>query len=323
MKDKYGIATEQSATLALDHEVDQAGPGVTYDNVIIEGDRWGSSGYYPATVLERDGAKTFPAGTQVHIDHTEAGKNDSAGTIIGELAEDARYVEEADGAKVLRAPMRFYTTGIYNAAWVKERAKALGVSIRAGVTFMQGERAGRKGKIVTSFTEGVSVDVVSRAGAGGKFGMIKESARPALAEETDTRGNTMEKEERDALSLATANAVAEALAPLFTNVTTALGKVQAAQESANTPKVLTGSEIAKAIAGAKLGEKAAERVWAASESDGVDIEAKIAEEVAIRTEAIAEAQKNNGNLQFDEAGNKLDPNAQESAVAVKGWAVSE
>lgn len=36
---------------------------------LIAADVQGSSGYYPAAVLERDGAKAFPAGTQIYLDH--------------------------------------------------------------------------------------------------------------------------------------------------------------------------------------------------------------------------------------------------------------
>src|SRR5690554_7670050 len=36
---------------------------------LIEGDVHGSSGYYPASVLERDGATAFPAGTHIYLDH--------------------------------------------------------------------------------------------------------------------------------------------------------------------------------------------------------------------------------------------------------------
>lgn len=35
---------------------------------IIEGDRWGSSGYYPSAVIERDGPRVFASGTQMFLE---------------------------------------------------------------------------------------------------------------------------------------------------------------------------------------------------------------------------------------------------------------
>ena len=323
--DKYGVALEASGTISLDNEIDKTGSGLTIDCVILEGDRWGASGYYPATVLERDAAK-FVEGTQIHLDHTEDGKVDSAGTLMGTLSETARYVVEDDGRKVLRAPLHFYSTGTHNADWVRERMRSLGLSIRAGVTFASGTRAGRTGKIVTSFTEAFSVDVVARAGAGGKFGMIKESAHPALAKEEAQKGNTVEKEERDALvaamAPALATAVAEAMAPALTSVTTALGEVKKAQESMGADKALTASEVASQLTTAKLSESAAARVWAVYEEDAKLVKAEIVKETAIRDEAVAEARKGMGNVQFDEDGKPTGDAVKEAAMP-KGWGVTE
>src|SRR5699024_10170736 len=49
-------------------------------------------------------------------------------------------------------------------------------------TAESGERDGRTGPIITSLTEGVSVDVVTRAGAGGKLVALLVSARATVAE---------------------------------------------------------------------------------------------------------------------------------------------
>lgn len=319
--DKYGIALESSGTLTLDHEVDKTGSGLTIDCVIIEGDRWGSSGYYPASVLERDAAK-FVEGTQIHLDHTESGKTDSAGTLMGTLTEAARYVEEDDGKKVLRAPLHFYATGTHNADWVRERMRSLGLSIRAGVTFASGTREGRSGKIVTSFTEAFSVDVVARAGAGGKFGMIKESAHPALAVEATQKGNTVEKEERDAIAAAVAVAVAEAMKPAIDGLTTAVSEVKIATENAGKGTPPTAREVAQKLSASKLGEKATERVWTAFEADASSAEAAISVEIERRDEAVAEAKKNQGHIEFNEDGTPKSGTAEEAAMP-KGWGVEE
>jgi hypothetical protein len=56
------------------------------------------------------------------------------------------------------------------------------MSIRASGTAESGERDGRTGPVITSLTEGVSVDVVTRAGAGGKLVALLESARATVHE---------------------------------------------------------------------------------------------------------------------------------------------
>lgn len=312
----YGTAIEGGQPLTADNEVTTTQPGIVFDNVLIEGDRWGSSGYYPATVLEKDGPRAFPAGTQIFEDHAEVGQ-DKVSKLLGVLAEAARYEVQEDGKKVLRAPMRFYSD---KADWVKERMGALGISIRSGVTFAPGTREGRTGKIVTSFTEGISVDVVTRAGAGGKFGTIKESARPAGMEEADTEGKSMTPEEIAAISAGIAGAVAEALKPSLDAQTTALGELKTSvAESA--PKGLTASQVSEKLTTAKLSKGAQERVWTEFEAKG-DVEAKIAEESAMWAEAVAEAKKAGGNANFDESGKDKDGEQTVTESGVSGWAVN-
>lgn len=67
---------------------------------IIEGDRWGSSGYYPREVLERDGATAWPAGTPVYIDHPGESEmfdrpERSIRDLAGKITTDPVY--ESDG----------------------------------------------------------------------------------------------------------------------------------------------------------------------------------------------------------------------------------
>lgn len=324
MGDLLGFATEGGAALDIEHGTQASDTGLVVDNVLIEGDRWGSSGYYPATVLERDGARAFPAGTQVYLDHAEIGK-DSAKGLIGELQEDARYVVQEDGKKVLRAPMKFYESGTYNATWIKERAKRLGISIRSGVKFAAGTMEGRTGKIVTAFTEGISVDVVARAGAGGKFGTIKESADPLQAQQNEEEGHKMTPEELKAQAGAFATAVAEALRPSFEAITTAVGEVKDSVAESKVTK-LTGAQVSEKLAKAKLPAAAESRVWAEFEAKNGDVEAFVENEIKVWTDAVAEAKRSLGDagnfVDEDENGDKKGA-AAEAASTPSGWTVSE
>lgn len=156
-----------------------AGTGRRYRARLIEGDRWGSSGWYGQEMLTRDGPQVWPTGTQVYMDHPGATEQHdrperSVRDLAGKIVTTPAY--EADG---LYADVEFYphVAPIIEAMW-----EDVGMSIRAAGTAETGERDGRTGPIITSLTEGVSVDVVTRAGAGGKLVALLESARATVAE---------------------------------------------------------------------------------------------------------------------------------------------
>lgn len=310
---KHGIATEGAAPILMDNEVSNDLPGLTIDCTILELDRWGSSGYYPATVGERDGAKTFPAGTHSYLNHAEVGK-ESAGDLMGVLVEDARYVAENENGKpALKAPIRFFETGQYNAAWVKDRMSALGLSIRAGVDFEQGQKAGRSGRIVTAFTEGISVDVVHRAGAGGKFGIIKESADQAGVDNEEEGANVpITKEDADALG----TAIAAALAPKFAELNTAI------TESAKPAvKEFTTTELFEELAKAKLTPTAQKFVMEVHEAKG-DVEKAIETQKALHKEVTEAANGNpGGRADFNDDGTPKGGTVSEVALPTN-WGTS-
>jgi len=301
--DKLGIATED---IGADLASQAPKTGRVWDVVVIEGDRWGSSGYYPGDVLERDGARAFPAGTQSFEDHAEPGAKDLVGKMLGVTLEPARFVVE-DGVPKLRAPIEFFEDKI---DYVKARAKATGISIRSGVKFAPGERGGRFGKIVTALTEGISIDVVTRAGAGGKFGVIMESAQPGQAESEIQEGSDMPltKEERAEIAAESATAIANALKPTFDAFTTALGDLKKTQVAESAGTALTLREINTKITAAKLSEKGAERVYTAIEGAEVAtekfVDTEIAREVSMKEEAAAEAKAKleEGGIVFNEDG---------------------
>jgi len=71
-------------------------------------------------------------------------------------------------------------------------AEDIGLSIRASGERELGEAAGREGMIVTAITEGISVDFVTKAGAGGKVGALIESARADDLQEARNAGHWFE-----------------------------------------------------------------------------------------------------------------------------------
>ncbi|WP_346007286.1 hypothetical protein [Janibacter terrae] len=150
---------------------------------------WGSSGYYSPQVLENAAnEQVFPAGTHIFFDHpSESERHDRPERSVRDLAavldEDATY---ADGALVAEAKVIGpYRDLITDPVFME----SVGMSIRAAADTTVGEAEGRKGTIVTQLIEGVSVDLVTRAGRGGRILAAVESARAQVREAraNDTR----------------------------------------------------------------------------------------------------------------------------------------
>lgn len=188
---------------------------------------WGSSGYYPAEVLKRDGPAVFRTGLKGFWDHptpTEEAERPE-GTLeklASELVSDARWQDNGPAGPGLYAHTRVFSP--YQEA-VNELAPHIGVSIRAAGRTAQGEAEGRKGPIVQQLVSARSVDWVTMPGAGGQVVQMFEAARSRQqarqqAASDNNQGGEMDKEFETKLAeaqaqigaLQTANArLAEAL----------------------------------------------------------------------------------------------------------------
>lgn len=173
----------ETALLSLDSQSPEKG---IWRAFLIAADVQGSSGYYPAEVLERDGAKAFPAGTHVYFDHPSGAEEvdlpeRSVLKIAGYLLDDATF-EEAPEGRGLFSRIQFTEKAKPIA---KELHSVIGLSIRAAG---QIEETASGQRIVRSIEHGLSVDLVTRAGAGGRLVTMTESATPESppAEQTAT-----------------------------------------------------------------------------------------------------------------------------------------
>lgn len=152
---------------------DVEGVGRRYKVRLIEGDRLGSSGYYPAETLRRDGPRLFTKGTPMFLDHQtpEEKSNKPFGsltTFAGELAEDSYY--ENDG---LYATVEVFEHQIPMIKSLKDR---IGISIRAQGRSVVEVINGKSVPVFKELIKARSADFVMRAGAGGKIVSILESA---------------------------------------------------------------------------------------------------------------------------------------------------
>jgi len=181
--------------------------GTAHIKVIAPGR--GSSGHYPAEVLERDGPKVFKKDLHVYWNHPTATEEAerperSVRDLAGSFASDARWEAAGPTGPGLYADVTFFKP--YQEA-VEELAPHIGMSIRAMGKAKMGEVDGESVRIIEELTSAKSVDVVTAAGAGGQILSLFESARNRAAVEfeptyleVDMATDQELKEARDALA---------------------------------------------------------------------------------------------------------------------------
>lgn len=185
---------------------------------------WGSSGYYGSEMLANYGPKVFKAGTKVFMNHPSVAESNDrperdVHQLAGKLVSDAVFTENG-----LVAEIEFYS---HYAPIIKEMAGDVGLSIHALGEAKIGEAEGREGPIIESLVEDplTSVDVVTVAGAGGRFLSLLESytrkdAETTLVAESVSEGNGMSitKEEFEAAIADLKTAFVEAITPVVESV---------------------------------------------------------------------------------------------------------
>jgi hypothetical protein len=167
----------------------------------------GASAFYPSEVLKRDGPKVFVPGTHVYVNHPTAAEEAArpegdVKNLAGVLTTSAEYHESHAKGPGLYARMKVFAD---HSQMVEEKAPHVGMSIRASGM----AESGRKQEglpVLKELTSAESVDVVTKAGAGG---MILTEAAKSAAIQTQEAAMTAD----EAKKLVEA-AVATATAPL-------------------------------------------------------------------------------------------------------------
>lgn len=154
---------------------------------------WGSSGYYAREVLVRDIPTAFPVGTHMYLNHpTESEDAERPERDVRDLAAVITRQPYAKGDAMVAECEVFE----HYAPLIDAIAPHIGTSIRAMGEAEQGEAEGRTGAIIRSLDEGISLDFVTHAGAGGKVGArLLESARGiagTILEEARNAGEWLE-----------------------------------------------------------------------------------------------------------------------------------
>jgi hypothetical protein len=250
---------------------------------------WGSSGYYSESLLSTFGPNVFKAGTKIFMNHPDSTSRPERDVqkLAGKLITDASFSEGA-----LYADVEFYSS---YAPIIREMAGDIGLSIHAFGDAQHGEAEGREGPIIESLIEDplTSVDVVTVAGAGGKFLNLLESySRQSLTEvsESLSEGNSMSitKEEFDAAIAEIKNHFVETLTPvveLVSGLVESAEPVEVEGEAADEAPALDAVDIAEKFNESGLPKIALQRVAEALKSDKniKSIDELIAEEKAYAT----------------------------------------
>ncbi len=253
------------------------GSGTKWRVKVIESG-WGSSGYYPAEMLAEYGPKTFTKGTKVYINHptnTEANERPErdVNQLAGKLVSDAQF----DGTG-LTAEIQFYS---HFAPIIREMAGDVGLSIRAMGDSRLGEAEGRQGPIIESMVADplTSVDVVTVAGAGGKFLSLLESYKAkddeaiSLSESVSEGNESMiTKEEFEAAFADLKSALVEAISPLSESVKTLVesatpAETEGTDEAAEEVEAVDPVEIAEKFNESGLPKISLKRVAEAMKSE--------------------------------------------------------
>jgi uncharacterized protein (UPF0147 family) len=282
---------------------------------------WGSSGYYPPEVLERDGPQIFQKGLHMYWDHPTAREEAERperelDDLAAVLASDARW--QVNGPK---------GAGLYADALVMEHyrgkvddlAAHIGVSIRALGTAKTGEAEGKQGPIIDALKAGRSIDFVTAAGAGGEILTLFESARKPVAvsatsgdvsiskslkedvmgeEELQEANTTLQKQLDEAMAVG-----ARALEALV--LREAKDKVGAALSKIDLPKVTKTRLVESLVKSAPVKDGAL---------DVTAFEAQIAEAVKAEVEYLTEAA---GLGRITGMGGNEDESEDEEAVSAE------
>jgi hypothetical protein len=130
---------------------------------------WGSAGYYPESMLQRDAANVYVPATHQYIDHPtkteekerpERSLKDLSAVITGNV----RY--ESQGVPIPGVYADIHVFKQYR-EFLNEKAPYIGVSHRAIGKRVTGTAEGKQGKIIESLHKCLSVDFVTKPGAGG------------------------------------------------------------------------------------------------------------------------------------------------------------
>lgn len=267
---------------------------------------WGSSGYYGSEMLAQYGPKVFKAGTKVFMNHPSINESHDrperdVHQLAGKLTSDAIFSENG-----LVADIEFYS---HYAPIIREMAGDVGLSIHALGEAKVGEAEGRQGPIIETLVADplTSVDVVTVAGAGGKFLSLLESytRKEGVSElsESLSEGNEsmMTKEDFDAAIADLKTTLVEAISPLRESISVLVESATPAEseevveadeaDAADEVEAVDAVEVAVKFNESGLPKLAISRIAEALKVSTKTVDELIADEKAYLASVVTESAK--------------------------------
>lgn len=247
----------------------------------------GSSGLYPAEMLEHYGPNAFPAGTQLFWDHLgeseswERQGNHSIKDLVGVTTSDAVFSAENSA---LEAGVKFFPNA---ADFVREAYQHFDLSIEAAAYV---DEEGVVEAIIPSPRNCVAL--VPKGGRDGKITALVESYREKHGKIVSNRENAGDErkeitvEPKDIKAVTTA--VVEAIKPMFTQLSEALAPAPVVEESDEAEETVDVGAVAEALIEAGLPKSGRTRVLEAVKA-GTDIAKAIEAEKAYVEEIVKES----------------------------------
>lgn len=247
----------------------------------------GSSGLYPAEMLEHYGPNAFPAGTQLFYDHlTESDEWDRRGNhsikdLVGVTTSDAVFNAENSA---LEASVKFFPNA---ADFVREAYQHFDLSIEAAAYV---DEDGVVEAIIPSPRNCVAL--VPKGGRDGKITALVESYREKHGKIVSNRENagderkeiTVEPKDIEAVT----TAVVEAIKPMFTQLSEALAPAPEVEDASKSEETVDVGAVAEALIEAGLPKSGRTRVLEAVKA-GADIAEAIEAEKAYVEEIVKES----------------------------------
>lgn len=261
---------------------------------LIESDVRGSSAYYPADILKRD-AHLFSKGVHMYANHMSESESferpeGDVNNLIGVLESDAVF--EEDG---LYADLKIFE---HKKEWVKEIAPYIGLSIRAAGEVEESD----EGPVLKRFSKILSVDLVTKAGAGGKFVSLTESAKPGMFEELEQPNEKEEIMEIPKELLEALDAQAQKQDALAEAVTALVAKLTESEEAeVEESAEVDPLEVAQKLNESGLSKEAAARALSAHKA-GADLEEAIANEKEYVEQIAESARQESFSANLEESG---------------------
>ena len=199
LRESIDWAEEEAVTL-----VESAGAVRKEIKIIAPGE--GASAFYPAEVLKRDGPNTFKDKTHIYINHATKAEQATRPEgdwhkLVGALDGPAYWKESDKHGAGLYGMAAFDPT---IAPSILTKAPWSGMSIRAnGTAAVEAGRTVLKSglPVLASFTSCESIDIVTRAGAGGMI--LSEAARNNNSQEGEMTLQEVQKLIESAVTAAT------------------------------------------------------------------------------------------------------------------------